>query len=166
LRKNSIFLGWDNVDLGGKELKNASITLADLTAGALDKIKDLFAIGAKPETDFNSTTTVDTAFLSIVPPSGQYVYLMCVTANVGTDGDVVELQALDADGVTWHTVERLKGIANTSMIKGYPNLKLDKVKVAGVEKTIKAGDGTTAIVRLLSRGTGPWEASIQYFCAA
>jgi len=111
-------------------------------------LKDEFALGVKPETDYNSTTLADDAFLTIVPPSGQYVYLMCITANVGTDGDVVELQVLDVDGVTWHTVDRLKMLANTSMMKGYPNLKLDKVKVAGVEKTVKAGDGTTATVRL------------------
>jgi len=129
-------------------------------------LKDEFALGVKPETDYNSTTLADDAFLTIVPPSGQYVYLMCITANVGTDGDVVELQVLDVDGVTWHTVDRLKMLANTSRMKGYPNLKLDKVKVAGVEKSVMAGDGTTATVRLVSRGSGPWEASIQYFCAA
>jgi len=142
-------------------------TLSTLVARVLtkDDLIDALAIGVKPETDYNSTTTVDTAFITVVPPSGQYVYLMCITANVGTDGDVVELQALDVDGVTWHTVDRLKMLANTSMVKGYPNLKLDKVKVAGVEKSIKVGDGTTATVRLVSRGTGPWEASIIYYCA-
>jgi len=59
----------------------------------------------------------------------------------------------------------LKMLANTSMIKGYPNLKLDKVKVAGVEKSILAGDGVNPRVRLVSRGTGGWEASIMYYCA-
>jgi len=135
----------------------------ELTSGDEARASPMM-LGAKPETDFNSTTTADDAFITVAPPAGQYVYLMCITANVGTDGDVVELQVLDVDGVTWHTAERLKMLANTSMVKGYPNLKLDKVRVAGVEKSVKAGDGTTATVRLVSRGTGGWEASIQYFC--
>jgi len=149
--------------------KARSITIVDFLNKAINNlralIRDEFALGVKPETDYNSTTTPDTPFITIIPPSGQYVYLMIVTCNVGTDGDEVELQALDVDGITWHTVDVLKMIANTSMIKGYPNLKLDKVRVAGVEKSILAGDGTTATVRLVSRGTGPWKASIQYFCA-
>jgi len=128
-------------------------------------IRNEFALGVRPETDYNSTTTPDDPFITIIPPSGQYVYLICITANVGTGGDEIELQALDVDGVTWHTVDVLKMLANTSMIKGYTNLKLDKVKVAGVEKSIKAGDGTTVTVRLVSRGSGPWKASIQYFTA-
>jgi len=126
-------------------------------------LREEFALGAKPETDYNSTTTADDAFINIIPPNGQYVYLMCITANVGTDGDVVELQVLCTDD-KWRIVDRLKMLANTSMIKGYPNMKLDKIKVAGTEYTVKEGDGTTAIVRLVSRGTGGWEASIQYFC--
>jgi len=152
-----LVLKTDLVGLGKETTLAGRITKNDLI--------DALAIGVKPETDYNSTTTADTAFINIVPPSGEYVYLMCITGNVGTDGDVIELQALDVDGVTWHIVDRLKMIANTSMVKGYPNLKLDVIKVAGVEKSIMAGDGTTATVRLLSRGTGPWEASIQYFCA-
>jgi len=132
----------------------------------IDDYRDeVYSLGARPETDYNETTTPGDPFLTIAPPIGQYVYLMCITANVGTDGDEVEVQALDVDGVTWHIVDVLKMIANTSMIKGYPNLKLDKIKVAGVEKSILAGDGTTATVRLVSRGTGPWKASIQFFCA-
>jgi len=55
-------------------------------------------------------------------------------------------------------------IANTSMVKGFPNLKLDKIKVAGVEYDVEVGDGTSPRVRLVSRGTGPWEATIEYFC--
>jgi len=134
----------------------------ELTSGDAARASPMM-IGERPETDFNSTTTADDPFITIAPPAGQYVYIMCITANAGTDGDVVELQVLDVDGVTWHTVERLKMLANTSAIKGYPNLKLDVVRVAGVKKSVKPGDGATETVRLVSRGTGPWEASIQYF---
>jgi len=137
------------------------ITREELTSGD-PTISTPMGLGAKPETEYNSTATADDAFIQLAPPSGQYVYLMCITANVGTDGDSVELQVLCTDDI-WRTVDKLKMLANTSMVKGYPNLKLDKIRVAGVEYAVKAGDGTTATVRLVSRGTGGWEASVQYY---
>jgi len=145
-----------------KEAITRTILREELTSGDPAKVAPMM-LGAMPETEYNSTTTTDTAFISIVPPSGQYVYLMCITANVGTDGDVVELQVYCTDGI-WRTVDRLKMLANTSMIKGYANLKLDKIRVAGVEYDVEIGNGINPRVRLVSRGSGPWEASIQYFC--
>jgi len=133
----------------------------ELTSGN-SAISAPMGLGEKPETEYNSTATADDAFIQLVPPSGQYVYLMCITANVGTDGDSVELQVLCTDDI-WRIVDRRKMLANTSMVKGYPNLKLDKIRVAGTEYAVKPGDGTIATVRLVSRGTGGWEASIQYY---
>jgi len=150
-----------DVRLTGIEVEK--IIRKEVTSGDPTKSTPIM-LGAEPETEYNSTTTVDDAFINIIPPSGQYVYLMCITGNVGTDGDVVELQALCTDGV-WRTVVRLKMLANTSVVKGFPNLKLDKIKVAGTEYDVEVGDGVNPRVRLVSRGTGPWEATIEYFCA-
>jgi len=120
------------------------------------------ALGAKPETQANETTTPDDPFIEIIPPSGQYVYLQCLTVDVGTDGDSVELQALCTDGV-WRRITRLKCIANTGSTKGYANLKLDKIIWAKTEYEVEPGDGVNSRVRVVSRGTGPWAADMQYF---
>ena len=129
-----------------------------------DKIADRLALGAKPEIAYNSVSTANSVIIDIAPPVGQYVYLITLLASVGTDGDQVELQVLDVDG-NWRTVLKPKALANTSLVLGFPNLKMDKVKVGGVEYTVKPGDGTTKTLQILSRGTGPWEATLLYFCS-
>jgi len=130
-----------------------------------EKLGEEFALGAKPEIAYNSVSTADSVIIDIAPPVGQYVYLITLLASVGTDGDQVELQVLDVDG-NWRTVLKPKALANTSLVIGFPNLKLDKVKVGGVEYTVKAGDGTTKTLQILSRGTGPWEVTLIYFCSS
>jgi len=128
-------------------------------------LREELSLGAKPESQANETTKADDPFIEIVPPSGQYVYLQCLTVDVGTDGDSVELEVLCTDGI-WRRVTRLKCIANTGSTKGFANLKLDKIMWAKTEYDVEAGDGVNSRVRLVSRGTGPWAADIQYFFGA
>jgi len=130
--------------------------------GVQSAIEDSLKLGARPETQANDTTTPDDPFIEIIPPAGQYVFLQCLTVDVGTDGDLVELQVLCEDGV-WRRVTRLKCIANTGSTKGFANLKLDKIVWAKEEYKVAKGDGVNPRVRLMSRGTGPWGADIQYF---
>jgi len=135
----------------------------ELTSGD-PNVSTPIMLGAKPSIA-HAKATVAGDVLSIVPPSGQYVYLMILVGNVGTDGDTISLQALDADGVTWREFLTLKLLGNTSTVLGFPNLKLDKVTIVGTEYTIFVGDGVTATFKVVGSGTGPWEVTVLYFCA-
>jgi len=123
-------------------------------------------LGAKPEPAWNETSTADQAFVTVTPPADQYVFLMLVFGNVGTDGDVIELQAYCQCHSAWQKFLRLKCLANTTIIQGFPNMKLDKITLAGEEHTIAKGDGENPRFQIVSRGTGPWEAGVIYFVSS
>jgi len=144
---------------------NRLIAKEEMYLAFRDALRDELRLGPKPSIAYGSTTTADAAIASVVPPADKYVYLIALIATVGADGDQVEGQALDT-GAVWRTVFKPKLLANTSVVLGFPNLKLDKVIVAGTEYTVVAGDGATATFKILSRGTGPWEATLLYFCDA
>jgi len=129
----------------------------------LEALKAAFSLEAKPEIAYNETSTADEAFLTIVPPAGEYVYLMSFIGSVGSDGDRIEMRVLDKDGVE-RTVFNPRALGNTPVGIGAPNLKLDKVRVGADEYAVKPGDGETEVVKFYSRGTGPWNLTVIYYC--
>jgi len=127
-------------------------------------MEDTLGLGAKPEPpDYNKITVAGTIIEAAPPPAGQYVYLQCVTANAGADGDVIALEVLDKNGVDWRRFLALKFLGKTTIIKGFPNIKLDKVRVGGAKYDVKVGDGSTKVLRAVGEGTGPWEVTLEYF---
>jgi len=125
-------------------------------------LKTVLATEAKPSIAYASTSTANSKFFSITPAKDKYVYLMLIAYTVGTDGDSVECMFVDKDG-NERTFCDLAILANTSMLLGFPNLKMDKVNVAGTEYEVKKGDGTTDVIRFYSRGTGAWKLTVLWF---
>jgi hypothetical protein len=139
-----------------------------LTPGQLQEclkkaVEAALTLGAKPEIAYGETGTADEAFLTIVPPAGEYVYLMSAIGSVGSDGDRIEMRVLDKDGVE-RTVFNPRALGNTPVGIGAPNLKLDKVRIGADEYAVKPGDGETEVVKFYSRGTGPWNLTVIYYC--
>jgi len=137
-----------------------------VSADIVDPItmEDTLGLGGKPEPpDYNKITVAGTITEAAPPPAGQYIYLQCITANAGADGDVIALEALDEDGVNWRRFLALKFLGNTTIIKAFPNIKLDKVRIGGSTYNIKKGDGSTKVLRAVGEGTGPWEATLEYY---
>jgi len=137
-----------------------------VSADIVDPItmEDTLGLGGKPEPpDYNEIATAGTIVEAAPPPAGQYIYLQCITANAGADGDVIALEALDEDGVNWRRFLALKFLGNTTIIKAFPNIKLDKVRIGGTTYNVKVGDGSTKVLRAVGEGTGPWEATLEYY---
>jgi len=124
-------------------------------------LKEALALEAKPEIAYASTATADAEILSVTPASRKYIHLLLAILTVGTDGDRIEAQVY-ADG-NWRTLFDPKLLGNTSCVLGFPNLKLDKVRVGADEFTVPPGDGTTPILRFMSRGTGPWSLTVLWY---
>lgn len=126
-------------------------------------IAEIFGLGGRAEIIYGYTTIADSEIVSIIPEPAKYVYLISITCNVGSDGDILDCQILDKDGI-WRSFLRLKLLGNTSIVWGAPNIKLDKVNIAGTVYEVYKGDGVTKTFRIVSRGTGPWECTVLYFC--
>jgi len=133
-----------------------------LKATLAPEVKSALSLEATPKIAYASTTTADSKFFSVVPASGKYVHLMLVAYTVGTDGDRVECKFVDKDGVE-RTFCDLAALANTSIVLGFPNLKMDKVNVAGTEYEVLKGDGSTDVIRFYSRGTGAWKLFVLWY---
>jgi len=95
--KNSIWLGWDDVNLGGKALKNASVTVTDLTATALDKISTQTRLSRLPAFDDPIEGTLSPAALGteydvVVSEVGVSHYLEgWIDLSAMAAGDAVEI---------------------------------------------------------------------------
>jgi len=125
-------------------------------------LREVLALGAKPEVAYNESSSPDATLIEIAPPPKEYVYLVLATISFGSDGDSVEFQALCTDG-EWRTLDRPVGLASTSLVKSYPNLKLDCIIVGNTRYEVRAGDGITPTFRVVSRGRGPWRCQVIYF---
>jgi len=130
--------------------------------GVQSAVEEALKLGGRPEIAYGEQTTADASIIELVPPLNHYVYLQCLTASVGTEGDQVDLQVLCEDGV-FRTIYKPKLLANTSFVKGFPNLKLDRVFIAGTWYAVQKGDGTTVTFRIVARGTGAWEVSLEFY---
>jgi len=104
---------------------------------------------------YNSVSAAGT-IVSYAPSSGRYPVLVIAQGATDTDGNYIDLQALDTNG-TWRTFMRIRFIANTSFGIGFPAMRLDKVRVGGTTYNVKPGDGTTATLRAYAGGSGTWE---------
>jgi len=144
-------------------LETARRMKAALQATLAPEMKKALSLEAKPEIAYNETSTADEAFLAFVPPAGEYVYLMSAIGSVGSDGDRIEMRVLDKDGVE-RTVFNPRALGNTPVGIGAPNLQLDRVRVGADEYEVMPGDGETEVVKFYSRGTGPWNLTVIYYC--
>ncbi len=126
-------------------------------------LSDTLAVEGTPNPATGDVNSADTAIIELTPEEGKYVNLIQVESSVNNDGDSVEIQALDTGG-NWRTITNIDQIANAGMVRGYPNMTLDKITVGGTEYEIQKGDGSTATVRAISRGGGSlWKATLIYY---
>jgi len=136
---------------------------AALQATLAPEMKKALSLEAKPEPAWNETTTPDEAFINVVPPADQHVYLMILFGSVGTDGDALELQIYCECHSAWQKFLRVRSLARLPIAHAFPNMKLDKVWTLEAEHIVAKGDGESPRFRVVSRGTGPWEAGVIYY---
>lgn len=101
----------------------------------------------------NATGTI----VSFTPSSGMYPILVLFQGTTNTDGNTIELQALDSNN-NWRTFLRVRFLGNLAFAMGFPAMRLDKVNSGGIEYDVMAGDGTTATLRAIAGGAGVWDA--------
>ena len=120
-----------------------------------DLRKNLVGASLKPPI-YNSVNAVGT-IVSFAPSSGKHPILVLFQGTTDTDGNTIELQALDKNN-NWRTFLVVRFLGNLAFAMGFPAMRLDKVNVGGTEYNVKAGNGKTATLRAVAGGAGIWDA--------